>query len=193
MPKRTPPQDKGYEKGPTKTTELVSKAKEEIEKEQVKGKYLVFEEEELKSFSKELLTAILAAYGIDPSMVDERKNTNAKLRKLILKAQDNHLREHKKTPKDLYAIRGIDKYVDIERVENKELQDHPPATVNYQMSLTKNLGDYNSMKIQVGITLPVDHTDDDLVSAKKSMQVCREVVEEKLFEDVSEVYEKLSN
>lgn len=37
-----------------------------------------------------------------------------------------------------------------------------PALVYISMGMTKNLGDYNSMKFQVGITLPCEATPDEV-------------------------------
>ena len=54
------------------------------------------------------------------------------------------------------------------------------ASVYYEKSLTKNLGDYNSAKITVGITLPINPTEEVLASVKSTIEIADNIVTEEL-------------
>lgn len=56
------------------------------------------------------------------------------------------------------------------------------ATVTIQKSVTQSMGDGNFVKIQVGLTLPVNYTAADLKKVEAAFSVADEVVEEKLVE-----------
>lgn len=50
-------------------------------------------------------------------------------------------------------------------------------TVYIEKSITKNLGDYNSAKISVGITLNVNPTDEDVAAAQAAIKIASELVD----------------
>lgn len=56
----------------------------------------------------------------------------------------------------------------------KEIKDR--CNVYYEKSLTKNLGNYESAKITVGVTLPVSPTKDDVCEVKKTIEIADEIV-----------------
>ncbi len=64
------------------------------------------------------------------------------------------------------------------------------ASVYYEKSITKNLGDYNSAKITVGITLPVNPSEDVLASVKSTIEIADNIVTEELKVQVADLDEK---
>lgn len=54
------------------------------------------------------------------------------------------------------------------------------TSVYYEKSLTKNLGDYNSAKITVGITLPINPTKEDIVQIKSTIEIADDIVTKEL-------------
>ena len=61
--------------------------------------------------------------------------------------------------------------------------------VYYEKSLTKNLGNYESAKITVGVTLPISPTDDEVALIKKTLEVGDEIVTEELEVQLKELVE----
>ena len=61
--------------------------------------------------------------------------------------------------------------------------------VYYEKSLTKNLGNYESAKITVGVTLPVSPTDDEVALIKKTLEIGDEIVTEELEVQLKELVE----
>lgn len=61
--------------------------------------------------------------------------------------------------------------------------------VYYEKSLTKNLGNYESAKITVGVTLPISPTDDEVALIKKTLEVGDEIVTEELEVQLKELME----
>ena len=61
--------------------------------------------------------------------------------------------------------------------------------VYYEKSLTKNLGNYESAKITVGVTLPISPTDDEVVLIKKTLEIGDEIVTEELEVQLKELME----
>ena len=61
--------------------------------------------------------------------------------------------------------------------------------VYYEKSLTKNLGNYESAKITVGVTLPISPTDDEVALIKKTLEIGDEIVTEQLEVQLKELME----
>lgn len=61
--------------------------------------------------------------------------------------------------------------------------------VYYEKSLTKNLGNYESAKITVGVTLPISPTDDEVALIKKTLEIGDEIVTEELEVQLKELME----
>lgn len=61
--------------------------------------------------------------------------------------------------------------------------------IYYEKSLTKNLGNYESAKITVGVTLPISPTDDEVALIKKTLEVGDEIVTEELEIQLKELME----
>ena len=54
------------------------------------------------------------------------------------------------------------------------------CTVYYEKSVTKNLGNYESAKVTVGVTLPICPTTEELSLIKETLEVADGVVTEEL-------------
>lgn len=54
------------------------------------------------------------------------------------------------------------------------------CNVYYEKSITKNLGNYESAKVTVGITLPIDPTDEELKMVQTTFEKADEVVTKEL-------------
>lgn len=67
------------------------------------------------------------------------------------------------------------------------LENKPIGTVYVEKSVTKNMGNYNSAKISVGVTLNINPTDEDLAEAKKTINVCSELLDKEIEKQVSEL------
>lgn len=52
--------------------------------------------------------------------------------------------------------------------------------VYYEKSVTKNLGNYESAKVTVGVTLPVCPTDDEVALIKETLEIGDELVTKEL-------------
>lgn len=63
------------------------------------------------------------------------------------------------------------------------------CTVYYEKSLTKNLGNYESAKITVGVTLPVSPTAEEIAVIKDTLEVGDEIVTQELEVQLKELVE----
>lgn len=54
------------------------------------------------------------------------------------------------------------------------------SNVYYEKSITKNLGNYESAKITIGVTLPLDPTEEELEMVSKTFEKADEVVTKEL-------------
>ena len=70
--------------------------------------------------------------------------------------------------------------------------DEGKASVSYTISITKNLGDYESLKIQAGITVPYGASDELLKELDELLVVSREKVTNRLSKDIDDVTTNLS-
>lgn len=61
--------------------------------------------------------------------------------------------------------------------------------VYYEKSVTKNLGNYESAKVTVGVTLPISPTKDEVALIKKTIEVADEIVTEELEVQLKELLE----
>lgn len=61
------------------------------------------------------------------------------------------------------------------------------ANVYYEKSLTKNLGNYESAKVTVGVTLPTNPTDDVIAAVKKTIEIADNIVTEELEIQLKEI------
>lgn len=68
----------------------------------------------------------------------------------------------------------------------KQLRDNG-CTVYYEKSLTKNLGNYESAKVTVGVTLPISPTSDELAQIQKTIEVADKLVQTELELQVKEI------
>jgi hypothetical protein len=71
--------------------------------------------------------------------------------------------------------------------ETEELESVSRNSVYVEKSITKNLGDYNSAKITVGITLYVNPTDEEIEAAEKTIEVASSVVNDRLELELDEL------
>lgn len=71
------------------------------------------------------------------------------------------------------------------KVKKEEVEEvTQPASVYVEKSVTKNLGDYNSCKITVGVTLPVDPTKELLKAVEHAVEVAVQLVDKRLEHEV---------
>ena len=61
--------------------------------------------------------------------------------------------------------------------------------IYYEKSVTKNLGNYESAKITVGVTLPIEPTDEEIAVIKKTLEVGDEIVTSELEIQIKELIE----
>lgn len=52
--------------------------------------------------------------------------------------------------------------------------------IYYEKSVTKNLGNYESAKVTVGVTLPIQPTDEEVSLIKKTLEIGDEIVTKEL-------------
>ena len=52
--------------------------------------------------------------------------------------------------------------------------------IYYEKSVTKNLGNYESAKVTVGVTLPIQPTDEEVVLIRKTLEIGDEIVTKEL-------------
>ena len=67
------------------------------------------------------------------------------------------------------------------------------ASVNYTISITKNLGDFESLKIQAGMTIPFGASDELIKELDELMVVAREKVVNRLSHDIDGITDSLVN
>ena len=64
------------------------------------------------------------------------------------------------------------------------------CNVYYEKSVTKNLGNYESAKITVGVTLPMNPTKEEVAAINKTIEVADAIVTEELEVQVKEILDK---
>lgn len=62
--------------------------------------------------------------------------------------------------------------------------------VYVEKSITKNMGDYNSVRVAIGITVPVGATDEQLRMAKVTVRKTNEIVEKIIEQEVNILMEE---
>ena len=61
--------------------------------------------------------------------------------------------------------------------------------IYYEKSVTKNLGNYESAKVTVGVTLPIQPTDEEVSLIKETLEVGDEIVTKELEIQLKELIE----
>ncbi len=80
-----------------------------------------------------------------------------------------------------------------QQATNKSIEvDEGKASVSYTISITKNLGDYESLKIQAGITIPHGADDELLKNLDDLLIIAKEKVVTRLQTDISDITDNLS-
>lgn len=59
--------------------------------------------------------------------------------------------------------------------------------VYFEKSITKNMGDYNSAKVTIGVTLPVNFTKEHIGAVRKAIQKADSIVTEELSDQMEEL------
>lgn len=54
------------------------------------------------------------------------------------------------------------------------------CNVYYEKSVTKNLGNYESAKVTVGVTLPVEPSDKEIAVIKETIEIADEIITKEL-------------
>lgn len=70
----------------------------------------------------------------------------------------------------------------------KELRDGR-SSIYYEKSVTKNMGNYESAKVTVGVTLPIQPTDDEVALVTETLEVADEIVTKELEVQLKELVE----
>jgi hypothetical protein len=145
------------------------------------GSSVIFTEKELRGMEYPDLDGICSIYKIDIK-ADGTKNTKAKYAKAILASQTAALAETNTTPAELmkfaksYEVQGL-----------PMLQETQMGSVSYSIGLTKNLGNYESMKLSATVELPLEPTQADIEKAKKTLSIAKELVLGALEADLSSI------
>lgn len=63
------------------------------------------------------------------------------------------------------------------------------CNIYYEKSVTKNLGNYESAKVTVGVTLPIEPSKDEVALIKKTIEIGDEIVTEELEVQLKELVE----
>jgi len=63
-------------------------------------------------------------------------------------------------------------------------------SVYYEKSTTKNLGNFESVKITVGVSLPANPTKEDIKAIQKTIEIADELVTEELTTQLDELKDK---
>ena len=71
----------------------------------------------------------------------------------------------------------------------KELRDKG-CTVYYEKSVTKNLGNYESTKVTVGVTLPINPTEEEKAEINRTLEIADYLVTDELTIQLKELTEK---
>ena len=54
------------------------------------------------------------------------------------------------------------------------------CTIYYEKSVTKNLGNYESAKVTVGVTLPINPSSEEIAEIKKTLEIGDNIVTDEL-------------
>lgn len=54
------------------------------------------------------------------------------------------------------------------------------CTIYYEKSVTKNLGNYESAKVTVGVTLPINPSDEEIAEIKNTIEIGDNIVTDEL-------------
>lgn len=63
------------------------------------------------------------------------------------------------------------------------------CNIYYEKSVTKNLGNYESAKVTVGVTLPVNPTSDEVAEIRKTLEIGDKIVTDELEVQLKELIE----
>lgn len=76
----------------------------------------------------------------------------------------------------------------------KQLQEEPIelktaeiGKVYYEKSVTKNMGDFNSARVTVGIELPIEHTENDVTNVRVTIKLLDKMVTKELERQIEEL------
>ena len=64
------------------------------------------------------------------------------------------------------------------------------GSIYYEKSLTKNLGNYESAKVTIGVTLPLNPSDSILEEVQKTFELADDLITKELEIQVKDVIEK---
>lgn len=84
--------------------------------------------------------------------------------------------------------RATPKPADTTTTTKKELTEGD-AGVSYSVTITKNTGNYENIKVQAGITIPLGASKDTLSELDKLLITARETVTKRVSEDLSKLAE----
>lgn len=61
--------------------------------------------------------------------------------------------------------------------------------VYVEKGVTKNMDNFNSARVSIGMLLPIDYTDVDLAKAKEAIEVIDEIIVNRLADEIDELLE----
>lgn len=73
----------------------------------------------------------------------------------------------------------------LDPLSDVRIEDRGMVTV--QKSVTKNMGDYNSARVEIGVTLPINYTPEDLKQAAKAIKAADKLVTEEVETQVADL------
>jgi peptidyl-tRNA hydrolase len=75
---------------------------------------------------------------------------------------------------------------EVSKVRHKSVKD---GLIYIEKSVTKHVGDNNFAKVSIGITLPINATEDDFADAKATMRKSIKFVDKIIEEEVNSIFE----
>jgi hypothetical protein len=76
---------------------------------------------------------------------------------------------------------------DVKKIEGVLEVRKERSTVYVEKSVTKNMGNYNSAKVTVGITLYTDPTPEEVREANMTIKVASEIIDKRLWLELDEI------
>lgn len=71
--------------------------------------------------------------------------------------------------------------------------DEQRGLVHIEKGITKNIGDFNSARITIGMTLPLNYTNQDLKEARKALVVVSDIIDAEMEHQIEELSDVIDN
>lgn len=93
----------------------------------------------------------------------------------------------KKSTTKKVAEKPTKKLSDLPETKTKILEVRGEGKVYVEKGVTKNMGDYNSARVTVGITLPLEPTDQEIADAVKTITIASDLLDAELEKQVADL------